>query len=148
MELRDVVKYHIEVKVGSGKNVSLWYDAWLPDGALIDKLNGNEANWLGVSSLTKRLHEERAPCEQEHSALEYSRVALWDLIFPRKHRTLRVSRCAARRGQQYFDSVERRKNKSATPSQVPAPQVDPAEAALHHQLNDLKRMMASVVPTG
>ncbi|GAA0151049.1 hypothetical protein LIER_09851 [Lithospermum erythrorhizon] len=40
-----------------------------------------------------------------------------------------------------------RKHKSAAPSQVPAIPVDPAVTALQQQLNDLKRMMASIIPT-
>ncbi|GAA0142442.1 hypothetical protein LIER_03344 [Lithospermum erythrorhizon] len=42
----------------------------------------------------------------------------------------------------------RGKNKSAAPSQVSVPQVDPTVAALQQQSNDLKKMMVSVIPAG
>jgi hypothetical protein len=37
LQLRDIVKSFIRFKVGSGRNIFLWFDHWHPFGYLLDK---------------------------------------------------------------------------------------------------------------
>ncbi|GAA0154132.1 hypothetical protein LIER_37807 [Lithospermum erythrorhizon] len=93
----------------------------------------------------QRLPKERAAWEQERGSQEY----------PSSRHETQYSHESDESPAMPEDEVnntstilEKRKNKSAAPSQVPAPQVDPAVVALQQQLNDLKKLMASVIQTG
>ncbi|GAA0170420.1 hypothetical protein LIER_24682 [Lithospermum erythrorhizon] len=56
IRMRDVLKQVVDIRVVFGEGVSLWYDNWLTGGPIVERLNEEEATWVGVNS-THRVAE-------------------------------------------------------------------------------------------